>query len=327
MTDIYAWWRQALLGNIGEIHADNPQAGRFKMKRGGIFVPVAIGPDEHGHVTALMDGASVDPATIWTFCSKHPVSQDDYKFRKANGHWPDEPAPLPKSNMPSDPLEALLQEIEDKSAQAEAYLIKNPEIKNQQVCDLFRNMQAQLLALKKRGDGLFEVEKRPILDATAACDDKYRFRAAVAVLATRLRQRYEAFMQEEEDRLKKEAAEKFRAEQERVRKEQERILAEAKKQMEDDPVRALTSDPVEMPELPLAPEPVHVSAGGGVGRKAGLRTVYLGEITDFEAVVQHFIGHEDLKEVVNKLVARAVKAGGATTTIPGVKIKEERKAA
>ena len=37
-------------------------------------------------------------------------------------------------------------------------------------------------------------------------------------------------------------------------------------------------------------EPVKIQVGGGVGRKAGLKTVYIGKIVDWQKVLQHFSG-------------------------------------
>lgn len=311
------------------IHADHPQAGFYKLRyKGGAWQPVAIWVHPERGLVARVGGEMRPPNDIWTYCAKNPVDKAAAKFAFEHGRWPDDPEPgTAQENLPADPFERLKLTIEERQERAAELLEKHPLIKSQETCNLFRNLQASILSDIKEADGLHEVEKRPILDAGKVVDDKFRFRASAKVLCERLRSRYETFMKTEEDRLKKEAAAKFQAEQERIRKERERIEAEAKKQMADDPIAALTTDPVEMPELPLAPEPVKVQAGGGVGRKAGLKTVYLGEITDLKAVVEHFIGHSDLKELIDKLVARAVKTGGATTKIPGVTVKEDRRAA
>jgi hypothetical protein len=325
VTDIYHHYREMLAGRDVPIHEDVPYAGRYAIKRNNVRLPVAIGPDASGELVAIVDGKQVDPLSIWVSCAKHPVTQEAYKFRKTNGHWPDEPPPVVRSNMPSDPLEALLAEVQDKQAQADELLTKHATIKDKTTCDLFRNLQAQLLALNKRADGMHAEEKRPILDAGIACDEKFRFRATSKVLSDRLKSRYETFMRMEEDRQKAEAARKHREEMERVEAERKRLQAERDKLMRDDPIAALTSDAPELPELPLAPEQVKVQAGGGFGRRAGLKSVWVPVMTDYKAALAHFSENAKVKELIQKLAEQAVKAGDRQ--VPGFEVKEDRRAA
>ena len=325
MTDIYQPYRDMLAGKPVPIHSDQPYPGRYKMKRGDRFVPVAIGPDGDGNILAQVDGQMMDADKIWTYCAKHPVTQDAYKFRMANGHWPDESAPSQRSNMPSDPLEALLAEIEDKSAAAEKLLADHAEIRSQQVCDLARNIQAELLALIKRGDAMHKVEKDPILEAGRVVDEKFRFRATIKVLTERLRSRFETFMRVEERRLQAEAEARSKAERAAAEAERKRLEDERAKLMQDDPIAALTDAPPDLPELPLAPEPVKIQAGGGFGRKAGLKSVWVPVLCDYKAALAHFGDNAKVKELIQKLAEQAVKAGARE--VPGFEVKEDRRAA
>lgn len=325
MTDIYQPYRDLLAGKDVPIHCDQPYPGRYRMKRGDVFVPVAIGPDDQGTILAAVDGEITDAEKVWTYCAKHPVPQDAYKFRIANGYWPDEPRPTIGHNMPSDPFDALLAEISDKSAQAQELLTGHAEIKSQQTCDLFRNMQAQLLALHKRADAMHKDEKAPALEKCRQVDERFSFRAAVKVLTERLRSRFETFMKAEERRLAAEAHAKFEAERASAERERQRIAAEQSKKMVDDPIAALTDAAPEMPELPLAPEPVKVQAGGGFGRKAGLKSVWVPVLSDYKAALAHFGENAKVKELVQKLAEQAVKAGARD--VPGFEVKEDRRAA
>jgi hypothetical protein len=297
------------------------------MKRSDAWLPVAIGYDEFENLTALVDGQKANPLDIWTWCAKHPVTQDAYKFRKANGHWPDEPKPVVRSNMPADPFEALLAEMGDKTAQADELLAKHPEIKTQQVCDLARNLQAQLLDINKRADAMHKEEKAPVLEKERQIEEKFRFRAAVKVLSERLRQRFGAFLAAEERRQQEEARRKFEAERAAAEAERKRLEAERAKQKEDDPVAFHTSPEPELPDLPLAPEPVKVNAGGGFGRKAGLRTDWVPEITDYKLAALHVMEQDDVRAAVEKVIARMVKAAKGKISIPGVTVNSVRKAA
>ncbi len=171
---------------------------------------------------------------------------------------------------------------------------------------------------------MFLVEKAPILAASEACGDKYRFRESVKDCAERLRKGFGKFMADEEERQKREAAAKFKAEQIRIAAERAAIETAAKREMEDNPVAALTSPPPEMPELPLGPEPVKIQAGGGIGRKAGLRDNWIGVIEDYPATLAYFAGHPDVRAAVEKLVKHTVKDMKGSGKIPGVKISNER---
>lgn len=305
-----------------------PVAGFYKIKKhkGGPFLPVALWMNQ-GEWVCRVGPAMADPFETWLFCAKNPVDTAAAKFAFETGRWPDEPEEPARSNLPDDPFEALKAEIEDKLAQAEDYLTKNPEIKSQETCNLFRNLQAQLLALNKRADGLHEVEKRPLLEATRACDDKYRFRAAVKVITERLRSRFETFLKVEERRQREEAEAKFRAEQERVAAERKRIEEERALKLANDPVAALTETPPELPPVPIAPETVKVQAGGGFGRKAGLQTIWVPQIVDYQAALGHFSEHPDVKAVVERLVKHVVKDSKGSVKIPGVNVIEDRKVA
>jgi hypothetical protein len=327
----HRWWADALKGNVGPIHADLPQCGRYKMRRGrnGAWQPVAIYADADGVLHAVVGAASANPHEIWTYCAERPIDQETYKQAIKLGRFADDPAPLEqRSNMPADPFAAMAAEIEDRCAQAEQWLAAHANITTQTDSNLARNMQAQILALGKKADADREAEKRPYLEAERAVDAKYKPLTALAKAACeKLRIAFESFMIKEELRLKKEAQEKYERECAAAEAERARIEAERAKKLRDDPVAALTDEPPEMPEPPLAPEPVKVTAGGGVGRKAGLRTTHVPQIEDFQATLLHFADHPDVRDVIDKIVRGLVKTSKGTAQIPGVKIVQERRAA
>ena len=89
----------------------------------------------------------------------------------------------------------------------------------------------------------------------------------------------------------------------------------------------LVSEPEPLPELPLAPAPAKVQAGGGTGRKAGLKTGCVAVIEDYAAALKHFEHHADVRAAVGKLVRADVRLNKAQSKIPGVKVVEERRAA
>ena len=149
----------------------------------------------------------------------------------------------------------------------------------------------------------------------------------VAAVVDRLRGVFTAFMKAEEMRQRAEAQKRF--EDERRKAEESRKAAEeARKQLEcNDLTLALISEKEPLPELPIAPEPVRIQVGGGFGRKAGLKTVYLGKILDWQKVIHHFSGHQQVRDLLQKLVDADVRLNKAQCSIPGVELVEERVAA
>ena len=127
---------------------------------------------------------------------------------------------------------------------------------------------------------------------------------------------------EAEERAKAEAAR--RVEAERIRKEQERIAAERAQKMQDDPIAALTEPEPPMPVMPAAPEPVKVQAGGQRGRATDMKPVTTYVVTDYAKALAFIATNEEIVELVNKLAAKAGKAG---VPVPGVERREERVAA
>lgn len=326
MADIYQNWRDRLAGKDVPVVEDRPDPGRYKMRRhrDAPWLPVAIGRDPDGNIVALVDGKVEDPLKIWTWCAKNPVSADAYNARIKDGHWPDESKPVALSNMPADPFERLKAESDDKLEQLKALAAKG--IADQTDCDKATNIQRQLAELNRQADAMFKAEKQPHLDAGRAVDEKFRFReklvSAQAFARTKL---VEPFLKAKEKREREEAERKFREEQARIAAERERIQAERAKHIADEPVLALTDPEPELPEMPTAPEPVKVQSGGGVGRKAGLRTVWVPVMTDYPAALAHFAENAKVKELIQTLGAQAVKAGARS--VPGFEIKEDRKAA
>ena len=330
VVDEFAWWRAAIAGKPGIVEEAKPESGYYKMRAGkdGPWLPVAIWRKD-GEIVCRIGKTMRDPVEVWTFVAKNPIAKEIAKVAFETGNWPDQPEPIEqRPNMPTDPFEAMKVEIEDRAAQAARWLAAHPDITTQLDCDLARNMQAQLIKLGNNADDDRKTEKRPLIDAGKAIEAKFEPLITTArTWAERLREVYERFLKSEERRRQAEAQKKYEAECAAREKERQRIAAEQAKKMADDPIQALTEPPPEIPELPLAPDPVKVQAGGGIGRKAGLRTVYVGVIEDYRKAMEHFAEHPDLKAVIDKLVSAAVRAGKDTTKIPGVRVHEDRRAA
>lgn len=343
-SDQWAWWREACKGNIGSIREDAPQPGFYRTVRSGNrngqkqFIPVAFWYDkDDGSLRCLCDGHSVTdlPAQqeLWLRCAKSPISKSDYDHKRKVGTWPDEVVLAATSdgsarpNADLSPFQALEQEISDLTEQAEAWLASTV-IDDQRKADKARNWQNMLLTANKKAEAMRVEEKRPHDEAAAAVQAKFRPLLDNSVRsAGALKRAYEQFMVAEEKRQREAAARKFEAEKAAAEAERKRIADERAKLMQDDPIAALTSPEPEMPPMPAAPEPVKVAAGGGSGRRAGLRDTYEPEITDWALTLAHYAGHPDVRAAVEKLVKAETRLHKAATKIPGVTIKQGRAAA
>lgn len=325
--DEFQNWRDRIEGKTVPIVTDMPQSGYYKMRRSkdGPWLPVAIWTTEEGQICRVAD-EKVDPLSVWHWCAKHPVDKDAAKVAFATGKWGDMPTERAPSNMPSDPYEALLAEINDKTEQAEAWLAARPKgAQSKEDADLGRNMEAQIQALQKRADEMHKAEKAPHLEASRNVDQRFDFRKAMDPLKKSLKAAWGAFAVAEEKRLRAEAEAKAAAERKAVEAERARIEAEQKKLMEEDPIAALTSTPEPLPELPKVEE-VKVSVGGGVGSRGGLTTVWIAEVTDYAAAAAHYANQAAVRELIDKIANGQAKRDKETAKAPGVKFSSERRA-
>jgi hypothetical protein len=311
MADEFQFWRDALSGKPVTITADHPQPGYYKMRdgRGGKFLPVAIWR-HNGELVCRVAGERRDPLAVWTYCAGNPVKKDDAKHAFDTGTWPGD---VPEIGHNSGDL-SLAEQITEYASMALAWL-KKTGIKDKVTADTAANYRAKLNELKKEADNARTTEKAPHMAAAKAVDDKWRVPIAEATAAAEdIRAALTQFMVAEEKRL--------RAEQDAQRKaEEERIARERAEKMASDPIAAMT-DPE--PELPMAPEPVKVQAGGQRGRRTGLRTVTVYEITDYEAALSHVKNHPDVVAAVEKVAKAQAKTGAV---VPGVAAKQEKVAA
>jgi hypothetical protein len=309
--DEFQFWRDALAGEPVTINEDAPQSGYYKTKtrRDGEWIPVAIWT-VNGKQVCRVGSEQRDPASVWVFCAKNPVPKDAAKQAFETGSWPGD---APEIGHNSGDL-SLSEQIAEYASMALAWL-KTAGIKDKVSADKAANYRAKLNQLKKEADDARTTEKAPHLAAAREIDDKWRGPIADAsAAAENIRAALTQFMVAEEKRL--------RAEQEAARKaEEERLAKERAEKMARDPIAAMT-DPE--PELPVAPEPVKVQAGGQRGRRTGLKTVTVYEVTDYEAALSHVKNHPDVIAAVEKVAKAQAKSGAV---VPGVTASERKVAA
>ena len=336
MADQWDWYRKALKEEDVTYEDGQLHSGFFwaKASKAGGRIPVAVYRTKDGVLKIRYGTGEINEDAArerWTWFCKHPISRDDYKVAVETGTWPDgTPTTAPSlpagSNLPTDPFQRMMAEIDDKLEQAKAFLA-DPKAADRTRADMARNIQAQLLSLNKQADKAHKDEKQPHLDACRAVDEKYRFRDTVKGVADKLRTVFENWMRAEEARARAEADKKYKEEQAKAIAARAIIEAQQRKLMEDDPIQALTSPAPEIPDLPPPPEPVKVNVGGGIGRQAGLRTVWVPRITDYSKTIAHFAEHPDVVKAVEKIVSAEARVHKAATKIPGVEMIEDKRAA
>lgn len=316
MSDQYQWWRDAIAGNVGEIHADHPQSGYFKIRDGkdGPWLPVAIWQDANGDLKCRVADKSEDALRIWTWAAKNPVEKNAAKIAFETGAFP--------GDVPRNSGElTLTEEIADAVEQAQEWLSKN-KITDKVSSDTAANWRQRLLDLAKKADKQRESEKRPHDEAAKAVQAKWKPSIDAAEdAADSLRSALTQYMRAEEARQRAEAEVKRKAAEEEARKQRE--AAETARREAEAKNLPPPPEPEDVP-LPFEPEPVKVQAGGQRGRKTGLRTVTTYVVTDLEAAWNATKHLQSVRDAVEKAAAAMAKAGA---TVPGVEKREERVAA
>lgn len=236
----------------------------------------------------------------------------------------------------------LIEEIEDAAAQVRAWL-KTAKIADQVAADTAGNWRERMLSLARKADKQRTEEKRPHDEASKAVQAKWKPPIELAeTAAVELRKAVEPFLKAEQERLRKESEARAQAENERrmaeFRKAEEARLAalaeaEAKAKLAAE-AAAAEAKPVEVPvvEVPpepvmptfVAPEPVRAMAGGQRGRRTGLRTETVYEVTDYAALLAHVQDHPDVRAAVEKVGKAQARAGAV---VPGITSRKDQVAA
>lgn len=298
MSDAYEFWRTALVSDPKEWPME-PRPGAYKMRpaKGAPFIPVqiwAIGKDGKAsrEMTDTIMGA-INFETVsyevlcdrWTYCK--PVSKADFEHYKANRMWPGD------IGHNSGDL-SLAEEIADDVATLTNWLAKTP-IVDKATADMAANWRDRLNGLAKRADDERDAKVRPHLEAQRAINAEYKpLIDSAKGAASAARDKLTAYMVAEEKR-------------------RQEALAKAQKANEESGA-----------ELALPLEAAPVRAGGQRGRKAGLRTVTVFEVSDIKVLLAFLADNADLHEAAAEIGRRMAKAG---VTVPGIVVSEKKVAA
>lgn len=319
----YTYWNAALNNQpLPNIDVNTPQSGFYKSKKhkDSDWFPIAIWDAGHGPIAASASG-QLDISSVWPWCAKHPISEDDFRYFEKHGKWQGD-VDVGHNNPPADEIQ-IEDQIKEVMAQAEKWL-KDREIKSQAEADKAAGFQQKLSELSKTAEKKRVEEKAPHLAAGKAVDVKYKkivdlplnvikaLKCAITpFLIDQQKKAEEAQRRAQIEAAKKIAeAEKIRADEEKknLTEKEEKIVKEAEQAVE------IFSQPVKS----------KVSVGGNTGRKVSLRTITKAKITDYEKALLALKDHPEMRDFVQKLCDRAAKA---EKEIDGMQIVKEQVAA
>jgi hypothetical protein len=316
MSD-YSYWQAALEGDFGPLSEGEAFPGfwRRRIKSGGGFLPVAIWPDETGTLAAICDGKQVDPADVFSYCARRPVTEEAYRQRVETGTWPDED-PAVKESLAHDPKNETADEAEvlkDQIDSALAGVEKYAKIEDETQEAAAQGLRSRLLELHRDADGKREKIVRPFLDGEKAANAIWMplvreakvgadaIKTALGAFATAQKRKRDA-EEAERQRLARVAAQ----EAEKARQEAEAAGRPA-------------PEPVPEPPPPPTPAPAQTQIRPSYGRAATKKTVKKAIIQDYSKAVVALSSHPEMKELVEKLAQRAVTAG---VMVAGVEFDE-----
>ncbi|WP_395451161.1 hypothetical protein ACHMW7_16040 [Aminobacter sp. UC22_36] len=351
MNAQYAWWTKALeIGGGRRLSREQqqalgittePQAGFYrKRNKDGQDTPVAIW-HVPGSIVATAGDNPVNAVDVWTWCCQWPVSEQVWRDVAESGNaWPDDAPSVPKEhNQSSDPHEALTIEFAGEKELAESFL--ETPITTQEQADKAAVWSKRLAGIAKKAVDLHKVEKQPSLDEGRRIDDKWRdVREGADGLSKKLKRHMDDFLREQ-DRLEQERQRKAREEAARIQREADdaRLAAEraavakvaegisdamAIKEHND---RIAEADRLSREAADAARDAEARNANAGrTGARVALRTFVSARVTDYHAAAKALLdaNHRDLKDAIDQLANRAVKAG---IELAGVERVEEKRAA
>lgn len=185
--------------------------------------------------------------------------------------------------------------------------------------------------LAKEIDAQRDSEKRPHLEAGRKIDAAYKpLIEDTETVQKKLKKTLEAFVVAREREARQAAEEAAR----KLREAEEAKRVAETASPEEDPFLAATAASV--PDIAViesdakfaasqASAASRVSSAAGGFSAAGLRTVRKAKVTDWDALIQHYAGHREVRELCEKLANADIRhAKGNTVTIGGVEVVEDR---
>lgn len=236
---------------------------------------------------------------------------------------------------PLTPFEVIETKINDLYTEARQWLDGEP-VATQQYADAVNKLINAISDAEKEADALRKEEARPFDDAKAEIQARYNVLIGntksvkgKTVMALEAAKKALTPWLQEQDRIKREAEKKAREAAEAAQKAAQEAFAKA--QADDLAAREKAE------ELAAAAKKAEIAAKvaekdtakakGGAGRATGLRSFYHADITDAREFARYvWVSHKaEMDEFLSTLAKRLVDQNH-DRTIPGVTIREERKA-
>jgi len=233
----YAYWHNALHGQFGPIHENDPQCGYYRMRwrRGGDWIPVAIFREDDGEVLALCKGEMKDAFEVWTWCCRYPVDYEVYRAVAEEGKpWPEDffvsglvdpakkegfpiqitpsPTPFPTIGHNSSGIteaEGLLEEIEALKYLSATWLEEIGSISTQTDADRAANYAERFGMLESKAEALRTSAKRPVLEEGRRIDSEWKpVIAKASDNKAKMKKALEPYLLSERERILREQAER-----------------------------------------------------------------------------------------------------------------------
>ena len=324
----YTYWHNALMGQFGPIHENDPQCGYYRMRwrRGGEWIPVAIFREDDGEVLALCKGEMKDAFEVWTWCCRYPVDYEVYRAVAEEGkHWPedvlvglDDKAAITLSPIAPTighnssgvtEAEGLLEEIEALNYLSSNWLEEIGTVSSQLDADRAANYAERFGMLETKAEALRTTAKRPILEEGRLIDAEWKpVIAKASDNKAKMKKALEPYLLSERERILLEQNEREAA-----------SLADGGEGT--DPASSLSPSSISSTLPPRA---------GTHGRRIGLRTKKVVRVVDDEAFIAGFKSNdrfwrdEAVRSSMLKLAEFELAAGHQ---VPGAVLIEQVSAA
>lgn len=228
---------------------------------------------------------------------------------------------MPHSNNP--PRDA--DEFADDIAAIESAIAKwkAEPVTHENVESLHRDIDFAA-KVKKEADASHKAIKEPFLIGGRKVDDRFRpvkndaedgVKSLKGILTKYLA---------EQERIRQEAARK-------AREEAERLAAQAEADRNDPIIGMDAQEAAEAAEANVKKQERYAEAAGSSviegARTIGLRTYHEADVTDAQAMVMHYATHPDVIAAALKCAKADIRTSKGTCTIPGVTVREEKRAA
>jgi len=312
--DAWSWWRAALAGNPLAFGTLAPQQGYFRFRpyqreRGA---PAAMWFAD-GAWIALVDGqAHADPALVWRWCHKHPITEALYHAVLDGAPWPDEiaateAAPTAGHNS-AQPEAVALDEIAAADKAFADWLAKvGGTILTEEHDQTAKGYDARLVKLRQDAEAARVEEKDVHLRAGQAVDAKWKpVKTAALAAETKI----------------SDAVTGYRKERKRLADQAAKIEREARDAERQ--AQAAAKAAAEAEGKPFLP-PAMPTAQRSSPKPTGLRKVEMAVVDDPVALATHLAkaGNAELLALLQKIGLRLLKA---KSVAPGCRLIEDYEA-